>query len=325
MTMTSIPVNLTNPGQVFACLGFLEASNFLCSDAKGGFNWNEIGDVSFCIEARSGKNPFESVLEFLAHADAKAVLPEKWRPKKDPREAKQNETQKQRQKRLREIEKLEGWLKEQHKSAQFPERWPDTHTAMPVRISGSSGKSFVLHHWADGSTRSNFKLYSGNRSALDISTAMLGEGNKAAKKRPGELQTKGIAQLWEEQKADLIERPFHVTAPMGGSFNFDPRGAWTAIDAGYSPDTQSHKVVSSPVVEILAAWGLENFRPNCYGRQVSYTVWASALPPILARVALSGGLAFLPQRNFTFDLGISGKNKVVTFSEEASGCDLGLG
>ena len=324
MSMNSIPVELTNPGQVFACLGFLEASDLLCSDAKGGFDWNEGDETSFFIEVSGKKNPFESVLEFLAEANAKAVLPKKWRPNKDPQEVRQNETQKQRQKRLRELEKLEGWLEEQHISDQFPEGWPNTHTAMPVRISGTSGKSCILRHWADGSSRDRFKLYAGNRSALDITIAMLGHHDNASKGRSSKLQTKGLAQLWKERKADLIARPFHVTPPMGGSFNFDPRGAWTAIDAGYSPDTHSHKVVASPVVEILAAWGLENFRPNCDGRQASYAAWASILPPILARVALSGDLASVPQRRFIFDLGISGKNKVVTFSEETGrrGLDL---
>ena len=49
---------------------------------------------------------------------------------------------------------------------------------------------------------------------------------------------------------------------MGGSFNFDPRGAWTAIDAGYSPNEHKHAVEASPVVEFLAAWGLEHARPD---------------------------------------------------------------
>ena len=61
---------------------------------------------------------------------------------------------------------------------------------------------------------------------------------------------------------------------MGGSFNFDPRGAWTAIDAGYSLNDQGHQVDASPVVEFLAAWGLENARPDEFAtRQVRYAAW----------------------------------------------------
>ena len=76
---------------------------------------------------------------------------------------------------------------------------------------------------------------------------------------------------------------------MGGSFNFDPRGAWTTIDAGYSPDEQEHKVMASPVVEMLTAWGLENARPDEFEPwKARYAAWGVNLPPILARVALAG-------------------------------------
>lgn len=36
MGKATIPVDLLNPGQVFACLGFLEAAETLCGPAKGG-------------------------------------------------------------------------------------------------------------------------------------------------------------------------------------------------------------------------------------------------------------------------------------------------
>ena len=316
MAAASIPVDLNNPGQVFACLGFLEASDFLHDSVEGRFDWNkdEVDGASFFIKTRSSENPFASVLEFLAHAKARAILPHGWWPKKDPRKKGPNESPKDCQKRVRDLEKLEEWLKRQHESDYFPNEWPDTHTSMPVRLSDGNGKSFILNHWADGSTRNDLKLYAGNRSALDIATAMLGNSSAATRE-----ETKGIAQLWQKHRDNLIEHPFHVTTPMKGSFNFDPRGAWTAIDAGYSPDAQKHKVVASPVVEILAALGLQNSRPKQHGRQVGYTIWAQALPLILAQAALGGGMVGLLTRQFVFELGVSGKNKFVTFSEEESG------
>ena len=127
--------------------------------------------------------------------------------------------------------------------------------------------------------------------------------------------SKGIAQLWESIRAELIAHPFDSLTPMGGSFNFDPRGAWTAIDAGYSPNKQAHDVVASPVVELLAAWGLENARPDEFStRKVRYAVWGIELPPLLARAALVGAIPSVPSKHFRFDLDLSGKNKVVTFA-----------
>lgn len=91
----------------------------------------------------------------------------------------------------------------------------------------------------------------------------------------------------------MIERPFDVLTPMGGSFNFDPRGAWTAIDAGYSPNDQKHQVAASPVVEFLAAWGLEHARPYEFEtRRVRYSAWGLPLSPMLARAALTGSITF---------------------------------
>ena len=287
MAESSIPVDIFNPGQVFACLGFLEAADVLCGDAEGGFDWNDEVEVNFHLRSDGNENPFATVLEFLAQAEVKALAPKAWRPEKEPTNA-------------LNLERLEEELCRQQKSEVFPYVSPDTSSAMPIQIFNSN-KSIMLGHWADGSSRNEFKLYAGNRSALMIATAM----------------TRGITHLWREQKDDLIERPFNITTPMGGSFNFDPRGAWKAIDAGFSPNNQKHQVEASPVVELLAAWGLENARPEEFGiREVRYAVWGVVLQPILARVALIGGISVMPMKRFRFDLDMSGKNKVVTFAEQ---------
>jgi CRISPR-associated protein Csx14 len=195
--------------------------------------------------------------------------------------------------------------------------------ALPISLGGGNRPMVELGHWADGSSRESFKLYSGNRSADKIARAMLkGTRRKPSKsqkknRQPGDLKTKGMAQLWEEERARLIEQPFHVLTPMGGSFNFDARGAWTAIDAGYSPNEHKHAVEASPVVEFLAAWGLEHARPEVSNdRQVHYVAWGPVLPPILARAALTGAVPSLPMKRFRFMLDSSGKNKIVTFAEE---------
>ena len=75
MAKASIPVDLFNPGQVFACLGFMEAADVLLRDAEGGFDWSEEANVSFTLSANGERNPFEVVLEFLAEAE-----PKRWGP-----------------------------------------------------------------------------------------------------------------------------------------------------------------------------------------------------------------------------------------------------
>src|SRR5436309_3344488 len=75
MGEASIPVDLFNPGQVFASLGFLEAADVLLGDAEGGFDWSNETDVHFLLRAAGDENPFTVVLNFLAKAEVYRCAP----------------------------------------------------------------------------------------------------------------------------------------------------------------------------------------------------------------------------------------------------------
>lgn len=336
----SIPVDLFNPGQAFACLGFLEAADTLVGDAEGGFDWSDEANIRFVLSAAGERNPFEAVLEFLAETNVERSAPLGYvdPPAKKNKEG-GDDDEEEAEADAEETEEVESAEEndeggdadqEQTHAAKpadvqysevFPGKRADKMT-LPVRLGGGNRPVVELGHWADGSSCDDFKLYSGNRSAAVIVRAMLkGTRHKPSKKQktaglPGDLKTKGVAQLWDEGRQDLIAAPLGRLTPMGGSFNFDPRGAWTGIDAGYSPNTQKHQVEASPVVEILAAWGLEHARPaQREGGRVGYAAWACLLPPMLARIAFAGGVPSLPLRRYAFELVKSGKNSVVTFAE----------
>ena len=320
MAEHSIPVDLFNPGQVFACLGFLEAADVLCGEAQGSFHdWDNNSAAKFRLSTGGDENPFEAVLEFLAtEAEIRRVAPRGYvdpppkKKKSDSTGTNDEDDAVSETETANPPEPIETFM------AQKPDK-----TTLPIRFGGGNRPVIELGHWADGSGRETFKLYSGNRSADKIARDMLNGVRKPTKKQkqegqPGTLQTKGIEQLFEEDRNGLISAPFRVT-PMGGSFNFDPRGAWTAIDAGYSPNTQKHVVTASPVVEFLTAWGLQNTRPlmsGNKGREVGYAVWKEMLPPMLARAAFIGAIPGLTIKCFRFTLALSGKNKIVTFAKQ---------
>jgi CRISPR-associated protein Csx14 len=194
-------------------------------------------------------------------------------------------------------------------TTQFPSSEGDRN-ALPVQLVHER-RRLNVSHWADGSSREPFKLYSGNRSARLIASNMI----------------EAVRSLWKTDQANLLEAPLDVVMPIKGKFNFDPRAGWVAIDAGYSPKEQGHGVDASPVVELLAAIGLEHTRPmivvttdaglrkTLYGT-ATYAVWGLPLPPMLARAALVGAALSLPKRRFIFDLRASGKNKITTFAQE---------
>ena len=313
MTEHAIPVDLYNPGQVFACMGFLEAAEVLYGDATGGFDWSDLEKATFSLWVEGSENPVATVLEFLATATPRPWIPNGFACG----DANKDNDVEQEKEENAEAGALDDDPSDLKPSVTFPAAKGD-RLSLPICLGGGNRPVIQLDHWADGSSRNSFKLYSGNRSAESIARAMLFGVREKPKKRQkvGDILSKGIRQLWEERKDELIARPFDVLTPMGGSFNFDPRGAWTAIDAGYSLNDQGDQVESSPVVEFLAAWGLQHTRPDEFEtRKVRYAVWRVSLAPMLARAALSGSITTVPREMFVFKLDMSGKNKVVTFAE----------
>jgi CRISPR-associated protein Csb3 len=316
----SIPVDLKSPGQVLACMGFLEAAEVLLGGVEAHFDWSE-AQATFVLRADGDSNPFLAVLEFLSNAKVSELTPigyveggaadggddeEEDATPSEPEDGDESDD-----------DDLGEEVRGRVTTPAFPSGEGDRN-ALPVQLVDDGGR-LTVSHWADGSSRDDFKLYSGNRSANRIATQML-RGVRAKPRKHqslGDLKNRGLRQLWNEQREALLKAPFDLVTPMGGSFNFDPRGAWTAIDAGYSPNTQKDGIAASPVVEILAAIGLEHARPDQYEtRQVRYAVWGHPLPPMLGRAALAGADLKVPMRRFEFELDLSGKNKVTTFAQE---------
>jgi len=320
-TTASIPVDLKSPGQVLACMGFLESAEVLLGGVEAHFDWS-VAQAMFVLRAEGDMNPFQVVVEFLSKANISELTPIGYIEggAADDQIEFEDDTMLSEPEVGNEPDEDNTCVMRDRVSAPgFPSGEGDRNS-LPIQLV-DDGRRLTVSHWADGSSRGEFKLYSGNRSAKRIATQML----KGARGKPknnqsfGELTSRGLQQLWQEQREALLDAPFDMVTPMGGSFNFDPRGGWTAIDAGYSPNTQKDAIASSPVVEILAAIGLEHARPHQYEtRKVRYAVWGRPLPPMLARAAVAGADLKLPMRRFAFDLDLSGKNKVTTYAQEES-------
>ena len=272
----SIPVDLFNAGQVFACMGFLEATSILLGHSEGGFGWTEAVEPRFRVRSEGGGNPFEVVLDFLCGAQLQRLAPAGF----DDLQAGDNPPL--------------------CSTDTFPGPSAD-RLSLPLRLVQQGG-SIQITHWCDASTRNPFKMFAGQQRSDAITSKML----------------EAIRKLWRESRDELIRDPLGLTVPLGGStFKLDARKAWTPIDAGYSPDEQNHAVQASPVVELLAAIGLEHARPDEFRtREVRYGVWGGLVPPALARAALGGVHLGIPMRFFRFTLALAGHNKNVTFAQE---------
>ncbi|KAA5597134.1 type I-G CRISPR-associated protein Cas8g2 [Blastochloris sulfoviridis] len=280
MSEASIPVDLFNPGQVFACLGLIEAADILLGGAAGGFQWDTGERDLFVLSANGTDNPVEAVLAFLAEAEAVAVVPhggalstEKWGVRSIPSE--------------RDV---------------FPCPRPDTPSALPCRLVAGE-RSIFVSHWVDRSSAGidNVKFWAG----------MAGYPGPA-------LVRDLLAQVrtWSaNQRAAAGADPFgnldpsSASAVQSSNLRFDYRAGTIPFDAGFSTNAHSDvAMIGFPLVDLLAAIGLEHARPHRIDKLTyRYAVWRDLLTPPLARAALgTAGLGFTT-RTFRIDLGWPGQ------------------
>lgn len=229
MSEASIPIDLFNPGQVFACLGLLESTGVLLGNAAGGFDWSDEPNVRFRICADGANNPVRTVIEFLSKAEVTALSPSQEELTTDSWDVP-----------TRQI---------QAESDPFSVPRPATPATLPARLS-YQGKSVVVDYWGDDTSktgRDNAKFWAG------------------AGGYPGAALAKDALELIKRCKGDLASDPFNVSARQSSSFRFDWRRDYIALDIGFSLNAHSGDrfcTVGYPLVEILAAVGLTYSRPK---------------------------------------------------------------
>jgi len=301
MAEARIPVDILNPGQVFACLGLMEILEILEGHAEGKF---DISENIFVIRTPDNNHPIESVLEYLLNCEFRMAAPRGWKPwehiKNKTKARKSRDT-------ISKAEKIERIMCKN-------EDLNDTGTNLPICITYAEKDAFIIYQWCNAAMQQGLKLYSGNRSAFDIVKNMLyGKGR-------GANAIKGIYHLYKEKREEMIENPLNTMTEIGGSFNFDPRSTWDAINIGYSIDKQKQKILSSPLVEVLSLYCLQYTLPKIIKSDIFYGVWGAFLPTSLCRVAL-GGNRYFCDKVLMFRLGTSGKNKIVTYAKEVASND----
>jgi len=140
----------------------------------------------------------------------------------------------------------------------------------PVRVSLADGGRFELDWWLvpTRTGKSEFKLWAGQQTTAKL---------------VGDMQ-RALPEALEDRLLD-------VRSPMSGRFGLDPRSAWTPLDFGSSPNTQDRDAYTYPVTELLAAVGLQGFRPRHVARrEFAYWLWDVPLPLVAARAACGGAL-----------------------------------
>jgi CRISPR-associated protein Csx14 len=101
-----------------------------------------------------------------------------------------------------------------------------------------------------------------------------------------------LARLLTTLDLQHASRLFEQREFRTGRFGFDPGPAWNALDVGFSPNEQNIEVESSPAVELLAAIGVQRFRPRMGDNRnwFDYSTWSTPLPPSVAAAAAAGAI-----------------------------------
>lgn len=280
MGQANIPVDLFNPGQVFACLGFLEVANLLFGDARGGFDWHSTGKEQFLLRTDEEQDPIVAVLRCLQTARVTSLAPtntdlatEKW----------------------------DVATRLQHTDAPYPIDIPSSPATLPAVLECRLDErklEIVINHWGDPTTRDAVKFWAG------------------AGGYPGAALLRDALELVREELPSAAHDPFAVAKPQSSSFRFDWRRDYIPLDSGFSPNDHGNlTMIGFPLVEILAAIGLTNARPKRSSHsklEYHYGVIAGAtadelLDPIFIRAALGGTDLGFAQRNFHMLLGWPGQ------------------
>jgi CRISPR-associated protein Csb3 len=275
MAEATIPVDLRNPGQVFACLGLMEAAEILVGPVEGSFGYRRAEtNTVFSLAVGGPEDPVERVLAFLRKAEVEAEAPKGSRLS------------------------LTKWklLCHVRKDPVFPAPIPDSPATLPVFLC-AEGKRIPIEYWLDDG-RDNVKFWAGQGGY---------PGAALARDALAPLKLLGHNAL-----AEARTDPFGVAAPQSSSFRFDWRRDYIPMEVGFSPNRHTGiTMVGYPLVEILAAIGMQHARPERPNRRdkltYRYGVSNARTPTLLARAVLGAQSLGFPMRAFRMRLGWPGQ------------------
>ena len=281
MSESTIPVDLLNPGQVFACLGILEAADVLLGDASAAFDWSGGGVTTFRVAAAGTEPPIERVMRFLE--DAEVDCPGTGGIAQRGRlEAKLGRVAGSRRSRL--SVSVSG--------SRFA-RYPAGRSARCRSATRSS-----LEYWGDATRRDNVKFWAGSAGY------------------PGAAIARDALRLVRGNARQHANDPFAMSGVQSNSFRFDWRRDYVPVQAGFSPNKhrKNIRMVGFPLVEVLAAVGMTHARPSRRTKlEYRYGVLGqddgALFAPLFHRAALgaSNPIPGRPFRRFVMHLDWPGK------------------
>lgn len=271
MAESSISVDMFNPGQVFACLGLLEAADILLGNAAAGFEWGDHGESRFRLIASGNEPPVERVIRFLEEAEVHSKAPAN-------------------------SDNIGDWQKgwgtvpeicEEGEPFPFPD--PGSPATLPAILRDADNNEVSLDHWGDATKRDNIKFWAGSGGL------------------PGAVILRRTLCIVAGKMHQHASNPFSLSEVQTSSFRFDWRRDYIPVQDGFSPNKHKGKfkiqMVGYPLVEVLAAIGMTHARPSRKTKlEYRYSVLGHdqgpLLDPLFHRAALGADTNPVPGRPF---------------------------
>lgn len=256
-----IPVDLTNPGQFFACCGLLELTNRLWPGAEG---WFEDGEQFLIRNRNLGLISFDQLCPKIMRCDFTFLLP-----------TEDNAA-------LAALNKRKAALKREKRSLPRDEEKKRKRLNSKRIASGFSlGSPFDIRvDWwlVENCDEDHLKTWAGQQAIASIAKAV---HNSLSSIQADELLNHEI----------LVIRDGEMIAPL----SFDSGRVGTAQDIGYSSDKVGQPICCCVWTEFLTLIALQRFalQPDRHDF-FTYHAWREPLPPSVAAVAARG---LFPQMN----------------------------
>lgn len=285
MAECNIPVDLLNPGQVFACLGIMEAVEILLGESTAIFDWKDRSNPKFRIATDGEENPILRIMQFLEDAEIVTLMPSNSKCEDNWKDSWNKDSNGMSILRT-SIERGES----------FPLPEPETPQKLPVILRGG-GFEIPINYWCDATKRDNIKFWAGSGGY------------------PGSAILRDAIMLVRGRMSQHATNPFALSSPQTNSFRFDWRRDYVPLQLGFSLNKHSKKItmLGFPLVEILAAIGVTHARPKRIERlKYQYGVLGgdSLVDPLFHRAALGADespISGFPFRIFTMHLDWPGK------------------
>ena len=294
----SVNVDVTNPGQFFACCGLLELSHRLWRQAEGWFS-----ECSFNLGA--AEYPRNALASLLSELDRSKLLglDESEEEERRQLEAKHQKFGRKKQRSRRKNKSSEQMAPGERVGEELAQK--DKERLKDLGQKARKGSLFVGEPFF-----LTLDWWQNEDDVVPKTWAGLQEIHKIARAAQAALSAiPADAGSAFDYECVMVTPPEYMTGKNKEPgtvepFYFDARRFAHALDAGFSLDVQNAETVAHPAVELLCLIGLQRFRPSAADRKwtFSYRAWSRPLSAPVAAGVVCGAVPLADAQEYRFDL-----------------------